>query len=172
MRPLRDIDYKIISEYIKNSRMSDRELAKKVGVSQPTITRKRTIYEKEQLLEYASIPNFQKLGIEIVAFTFAVWSPEMLKNYPSEERIKKAQAFFSKHPNVIFASSGRGLGMGRMMISFHKNYSDYVEFFKQAEDGWAGLLTKLESFTISLETDEIVVPLSFKRSGEYLGKTE
>jgi DNA-binding Lrp family transcriptional regulator len=71
MQPLKDIDYKIISEHIKNSRISDRELAKKVGVSQPTITRKRTIYEKERLLEYTSIPNFQKLGIEIMAFTFA-----------------------------------------------------------------------------------------------------
>jgi len=171
MKPLKDIDYKIISEYIKNSKISDRELAKKVGVSQPTITRKRTIYEEERLLEYTSIPNFQKLGIEIMAFTFAAWSPEMIKNYPAEERIKKAKAFFSKKPNVIFASSGRGLGMGRMMVSFHKNYSDYVEFLKHAEDEWAGLLIKLESFTISLETDAVVVPLSFKNLGEYFGKT-
>jgi hypothetical protein len=96
----------------------------------------------------------------------------MLKNYPAEERIKKAQAFFSKNPNVIFASSGRGLGMSRMMVSFHKNYSDYVEFLKHAEDEWTGLLAKMESFTISLETDAVVVPLSFKRSGEYLRKTE
>jgi DNA-binding Lrp family transcriptional regulator len=152
--------------------MSDRELAKRVGVSQPTITRKRTIYEKEQLLEYTSIPNFQKLGIEIMAFTFATWSSEMFKNYPAEERIKKAQAFFSKKPNVIFASSGHGLGMGRMLVSFHRNYSDYVEFLKHAENEWAGLLTKLESFTISLKTDAVVVPLSFKRLGEYLRKTE
>jgi hypothetical protein len=96
----------------------------------------------------------------------------MIKNHPEDKRIEKAKAFFSKHPNIIFASSGRGLGMGRIIVTVHKNYSDYVELMKQAENEWAGLLTKLESFTISPKTDAVLVPLSFKNFGKYIRKPE
>jgi DNA-binding Lrp family transcriptional regulator len=172
MKSMKDIDLKVLCELVEDSRISDRSLAKKIGVSQPTVTRKRTFLEKERLLEYTAIPNFEKLGIEILAFTFASWSPEMLKNYPENKRVEKAKTFFSKHPNIVFASSGRGLGMGRMIVTVHKNYSDYVEFMKQAEIEWAGLLTKLESFTISPKTDAVLMPLSFKNFGKYMRKTE
>ena len=43
---MRELDLKVISELMKNSRLSDRELSKKIGVSQPTITRTRSKLEK------------------------------------------------------------------------------------------------------------------------------
>jgi DNA-binding Lrp family transcriptional regulator len=36
---MREIELKVLSELMKNSRVSDRELAKKIGSSQPTVTR-------------------------------------------------------------------------------------------------------------------------------------
>jgi len=45
MTKLKVIDYKILFELTKNSKISDRKLAKKVGVSQPTITRRRAKLE-------------------------------------------------------------------------------------------------------------------------------
>jgi DNA-binding Lrp family transcriptional regulator len=36
---MKDIERRLISELMKNSRRSDRELAKALGTSQPTITR-------------------------------------------------------------------------------------------------------------------------------------
>ena len=36
---LKDVELKLFSELMKNSRRSDRELAKVIGVSQPTVTR-------------------------------------------------------------------------------------------------------------------------------------
>ena len=40
MQNLKSIDYKILFALMKNSKISDRQLAKEIGVSQPTVTRR------------------------------------------------------------------------------------------------------------------------------------
>ncbi len=55
---LKDIDYKILYELMKNSKVSDRQLAKKIGVSQPTIIRRRSRLEKEVINGYTAIPKW------------------------------------------------------------------------------------------------------------------
>jgi len=62
---LKPVDYEILSQLIKNSKISDRKLAGKLGVSQPTVTRKRAKMEKAELIDYTAVPNFAKLGFEI-----------------------------------------------------------------------------------------------------------
>jgi len=53
---LKDVELKSISELMKSSRRSDRELAKAIGVSQPTISRTIKRLEKEKLIkEYTMI---------------------------------------------------------------------------------------------------------------------
>ncbi|MCK4498347.1 AsnC family transcriptional regulator [Candidatus Bathyarchaeota archaeon] len=39
---LDDVDLRILSELMKNAKMSDREIAKRLEGSQPTITRRRS----------------------------------------------------------------------------------------------------------------------------------
>jgi len=57
---------------MKNSRRSDRELAKAVGVSEPTIGRLIKKLEKEGIIqEYTMIPDFARLGYELMAITLA-----------------------------------------------------------------------------------------------------
>ena len=173
MKRVRDFELKLVSELLKNSRRSDRDLAKVIGSSQPTVTRNRQRLEKERIIgDYTMIPDFAKLGIEIVAFTFGVWHHEIPKNLSEIERIEKAKKFISNHPNVVFASSGRGLEMGKIVVTVHKDYSDYARFLRQIQIEWAGLLTGLESFIISLKTDTIAAPLSFRYLMEYLTKIE
>jgi DNA-binding Lrp family transcriptional regulator len=70
---VKSVELKLLCELIKNSRKSDRKLAKLVGVSQPTVTRTRTRLEKEGLIEYSGVPNLRKIGFEIIAITFANW---------------------------------------------------------------------------------------------------
>jgi Lrp/AsnC family leucine-responsive transcriptional regulator len=66
---MREIEWKVLSELMKNAKISDRELAKKIGSSQPTVTRARRKLEKEGYIrEYTVIPNFRKLGIGCHAF--------------------------------------------------------------------------------------------------------
>jgi DNA-binding Lrp family transcriptional regulator len=154
---------------MKNSRRSDRELSRALGISQPTVSRMIRKLEKEGAIkEYTMIPDLQKLGVEIVAFTFGVWSTEKIKDYSESERIEKAKKFISAHPNVVFASSGMGLGMGRTIITVHKNYSDYDAFMKQIENEWAGLLTRLDSFIISVRTAAITMPFSLRHLMDYI----
>ena len=172
MKKLKDVDYKIISELMKNSRISDRKLATIVGVSQPTVSRKRAMFEKEGLVEYNTTLNLIKFGFEIMAFIFASWKHEFRKdmNTNSEAFKKKTRAFFSKHPNILYASTGRGLGMARarMFISLHRSYADYAKFMTELEEQWGRYLEKNEIFIISLKSDSILRPLTFKYLAEYL----
>jgi Lrp/AsnC family transcriptional regulator for asnA, asnC and gidA len=65
---MKETELKLISELMKNSRRSDRELAKAIGVSQPTVSRMITRLEKEGVVkEYTIIPDFHKLGYSLVA---------------------------------------------------------------------------------------------------------
>ena len=57
MTKLKDIDFKILFELMKNSKTSDRKLAKKIGVSQPTVTRRRARLQKEVIEGYTTIPK-------------------------------------------------------------------------------------------------------------------
>jgi len=60
--------------------------------------------------------------------------------------------------------------MGLVSISIHKNYSGYVEFVRKLEREWGQHLSKLDSFTVSLKSDIIVIPFTFKHLHEYIRK--
>jgi len=47
---LKDVELKFISELMKNSRRSDRELARVLGLSQPTVGRMMKKLEKEGII--------------------------------------------------------------------------------------------------------------------------
>jgi len=166
MKRLKPIDYKILFELVKNSKISDRKLSKKIGVSQPTVTRRRAGLEREKLVDYTAIPNFEKLGFEIMAFTYATWKHEA----HTTERVSDAKSFLSKHPNIIFVSTGRGFGMDRMFISLHRDYTDYAEFMKELKDEWGKFVTNSDTFMVSLKSDNILRNLTFKYLENYMEK--
>lgn len=63
---MKKIDMKLLSELLKDSKRSDRELAKVLGVSQPTVTRMRTKLVKEGMIrDWIVVPDFVKMGYEI-----------------------------------------------------------------------------------------------------------
>lgn len=47
MPQLKDIDFRILAELMGNSKTSDRKLARTIGVSQPTVTRRRANLERD-----------------------------------------------------------------------------------------------------------------------------
>ncbi len=170
MTKLKDIDFKIASWLMKNSKISDRKLAEIIGVSQPTVTRRRAKLEKEGMLEYTAIPNFAKLGFEIIAISFYSWTPEANSmQCESPEKVKnKLSAFLSKHKNIIFTSNGRGFGMERVMISVHESYSDYTELMNAVNMEWGAYLSESKSFIISTESDTAGRHLGFKYLAEHI----
>ena len=164
MQKLKPIDYAILSALMKNSKISDRQLAKQIGVSQPTVTRRRARMEKERLLDYTAIPDFAKLGFEILAFTFTTSK----KPGVPEEQIPKAKSFFDKRDDVIFVSTCSGNERNRMNISIHRSYSDYVTFTRALEKEWGDSMTNRTSFIVSLKGDTIIRNLTFKHLGDYI----
>ncbi len=115
---------KLLYELIKNSRRSDRDLAKVLGFSQPTVTRTRSKLEDEKyILQYTALPDFTKLGFELIAFTFAQLVPDETKR---DVQVPKQ---LEKDPRVVFVADGDGLdGKNLMVATMHKNYTDYSDF--------------------------------------------
>ncbi len=136
---------RLVSEMLKNSKKSDRELAGILGVSQPTVSRTRARIEKEYIKTYTIIPDFEKLGYQIMAFTLA---KKASGNVASE--ITKSKEWVDKHPNVIFGAEGEGLGKDLVLISFHKNYSAYAEFMRSFAMDMGTSLDNFESFLVSV----------------------
>ena len=142
---------RLLLEYLKDSKRSDRELAKVVGVSQPTITRMRSRLVKEGLIEdFTIIPNFVKMGVEILALTFVKMRPGIL----TQETMEEARKYAASFPNAIFASTGEGLGMTGVIISFHKDYTDYHSKLNLLRVDWKDFTEDIQSFVVSLREGE------------------
>ncbi len=172
MTKIKDIDLKILSWLMKNSKISDRKLAEIIGVSQPTVTRRRAKIEKELSIDYTAIPNFKKLGMEIMAFHAVQWKPEGYESLSqTEDFMKKVNEFLSKHPNVIFASSGQGCGFSRIAITIHRDYSDFVKFRTEFQKEWGQCAAKHDSFIVSLKSDKVVRHLTLKYLADYIKNT-
>ena len=165
----KDINHEILSRLIKNARTSDRQMAREIGVSQPTITRRRARLEKEGFLNYKSVPSFRKLGVEIITFTLLVWKRKVHEHDLDRESCnRRLQTFISKQPNIVFASSGQGLGMTRIIITVHKRYSDYVKFMSLIDEQWGTCLERSDSFIVSFKSDKIQKQFSFENIIDYL----
>jgi DNA-binding Lrp family transcriptional regulator len=165
---LKDVELRLVSELMKNSRRSDRELAKAIGVSQPTVSRMIQKFEKEGIIqEYTAIPNLGKLGMEIVAIV--LFKLKLPSQSDPSTRIGKAEEFVEKHPNLIFASSGIGLSSDRVGISVHKDYSDYAKFIRDVRE-YSGPYEIVDTFLMSYKSDSIPRSLSLKTLGDYIRK--
>jgi DNA-binding Lrp family transcriptional regulator len=94
---LKDVEIRIVAELMKNSRRSDREIALAVGVSQPTVSRTIEKLEKEGVIkEYTMIPDFSRLGYEIMGST-----QFELREEPFEDRVKAREAIIDKHAGLV-----------------------------------------------------------------------
>ncbi|MFP3984918.1 MAG: Lrp/AsnC family transcriptional regulator [Candidatus Bathyarchaeia archaeon] len=157
---MRETEEKLFHELVKNSKRSDRELAKLLGVSQPTVTRTRKRLEKELISEYTIIPVWEKFGFEIMAFTYG----KTQVHIKEEQRkfVTKAREWMNSHPNVIFSSSGHGMGMNSVTISFHRNYTCFSNFLSEYMAFWGDYLADVETFLVSIQGGTIFKLFSFK----------
>lgn len=152
---------RLLREMLRNSKRSDRQIAKGLGVSQPTVTRTRARLEKEYIRTYTVIPDFAKLGYQILAFTFF-----KMKSYPSPEEadkiMQRAKEWTSKHPNIIFAADGEGFRKDIVMMSFHKDYSRYSDFMRTFAMDWGKIISEFDSFLVSIGSGFKIKPLDLK----------
>ena len=157
---IKKITKKLLFELLKDSKRSDRELAKILGVSQPTVTRKRNMLVKEGVIrEFTIIPNLVKLGYEIMAICCAK------KKKPITEPTEKGIKWVEKYPNIIFAANAEGMGKNAVFISLHKNYTDYSHFITEQLRYWGDELEDYDTMLISLK-GIIAKPLSLSYLAE------
>jgi len=154
---------KLLRELIRNSRRSDRELAKAIQASQPTVTRNRKVLG-EYIRSYTIVPEFSKIGYEILAFTFA--KAKTYRRNAVEAKMGYATEWAMQHPNIIFASDGEGISKDVIVVSLHENYSKYADFMRDYSVSFADLLSDIQSFIISLKTGIIFKPFDLKYLAE------
>jgi len=165
---MKDIKLKLLSELMKNSKASDRELAVKLGVSQPTVSRVRARLEKEGYIkEYTFIPDFSKLGFEIAAVTLI-----KLKKELTDEELGKiwkfTNGYLKENPFAyLMAAEGIGLGYNRVVISLHQDYADFVRFVRATREVPFAELGAFDTFMISLSSKHYQ-PLTFSILANYL----
>ena len=146
----KELPQRLLRELLKNSKRSDKELAKILKVSQPTITRTRHKLEKNGMIEdYTIVPNFKKMGFELLVINLAKIRPEIL----SSDK-EKAGEFIAKFPTTIFASVGEGMGMNAVSISFYKNYTEYHQRVNQFLIEWKGFVEDIQSFVVPIKEGE------------------
>jgi DNA-binding Lrp family transcriptional regulator len=162
MEKLKTIDYKLLGELMKDSRRSDRELAKVLGTSQPTISRRRVNLEKNFIEGYTAIPKLEKIGFELVVFSFVKHNLKYAKPEVSEDIFKKVKEWMMKQPNVILAISGQGMGWDGIFVSFHKSYSDFVKFMREHNREFSDLLIDTQSFIADINPTTIRKPFHLK----------
>jgi len=162
MAKLKTVDHKLLWELMKNSRRSDRELAKVLGTSQPTVSRRRMIIEKSFIDGYTAIPKWEKIGFELVAFTFVKHKIKYAKPEVRAAAFKKVEEWMMKQPNVILAIDGQGMGWDGVCVSFHKSYSDFTEFMRKHNSELSELLIDTQSFIADINPTTIRKPFHLK----------
>lgn len=142
MKPLM---VKLVSQLLRNSRKSDREIGKLLKVSQPTVSRTRGKLEKEGVIqEYTIIPDFVKLGFEIVAIS-------CVRAKARTDYLERAKKWVKNYPNVVLMAKAEGAGKNGVMVSLHTSYTDYSKFVSETQLHWGDDIEDYETMLISLK---------------------
>lgn len=161
MEKLKATDYRLLGELIKNSRRSDRELARALDISQPTVTRRRAFLEKELIESYTAIPKWEKLGYEILAITLVKIKADIASKAHYDATRKKGVQWLMSQPNVIMSGACRGAGADSFMISLHKSYPDYDDFMRNYRLELGEFASDIQCILVNLAGKEIMKPFSF-----------
>lgn len=159
---------RLLLEMISHSKRSDRGLAKELKISQPTVTRARRWLEANgYIMEYSLVPNFSKIGLELMAFSFMkLCSRRVGEKY--EDNVKQASAFFGSYANVVMALRGEGMSYDVIVVSVHKSFAEFTRFMKKLKTESAGTEV-VGSFLASLEDSGQYRHLTFRGLKAYLG---
>ena len=155
---------------MKNSKTSDRELAKRLGVSQPTVSRIRAKLEKEGYIkEYTVIPDFVKLGFQLASFILV-----KLKKDLSKEELEKARQISLKDmaeraPNeMVLFNRGMGGGYTGVLVSFHKSYSDFSELLTRMREYPFVDISATLTFLVDLNDEIQYRPFTFSTLAKHV----
>lgn len=145
---MKNTEVRLIAELMKNSHRSDRELARVLKVSQPTVTRVRTRLEKEGVIqEYTMIPDFGKLGYQIMGIT----SLQLTTDEDPQKVTKEAIEYQKRNPNAMLTGvKGMSGNKNRVFINFYEDYQAYCEIIRRTREFPYVNVDSVESFLVDL----------------------
>ena len=153
----------LLREILRDSNRSDRELAKVLGVSQPTISRMRKKLLEENLIDsYTVVPIFSNMGYRIMVFTFVKTVNVFAPKADRKRWFNKIKEWTNNKPNVIFSENCRGMGVDGGMISLHRSYSDFDVFMNEHNQEFGSVITDVKNVFFNLDNHENIKPLHFK----------
>jgi DNA-binding Lrp family transcriptional regulator len=152
VKTLKDTELRLLSELMKNSRRSDRELARAIGASQPTITRTRRKLEKEGYIkEYTMIPDFAKLGYGLMSVSFINVNNNARPDENKGVITAAAEEVNKKVFPDLLIERGMGLGFDVIIITLHRSFSDYTEQVNYTKSRPFVQTNRVESFLVDLK---------------------
>ena len=168
---MKEVEARLISELMKNSRRSDRELAEAVGVSQPTISRLIKKLEKEGYIkEYTIVPDFEKLGYNLLGFTLvkqkAVTAQELAEVRKASTEVEKANPHAS-----LMAVDGLGFGKDVLFATFYTDYPAYARAMELTKRLPFVDLDNIETFLVSIKDRNNYRILSMSQIAKHFAAT-
>jgi DNA-binding Lrp family transcriptional regulator len=170
---LKHIEIKVIAELIKNSRRSDREIAKAVGSSQPTISRTIKKLEKEGYIkEYTMIPDFSRLGYQMMAFTFLGKQETVNENERTALREGALESEKKDPIACMTVADGTGIGKGRVLVFLYQDYTSYRKGLERIRRLPNVEADDMDSFIVDLNDENNFRVLSFREVARHFETSE
>ena len=111
-----DTEKNVYCVLVSYPELSDSDIGRDLGVSRHTISRLRRKFEENNLMIRVTLPNFVKLGFEILALYHIRFNPRNLPNMEDDE------AALLMSDSTVFLASRR---FEAVVISIYKDYDDY-----------------------------------------------
>jgi DNA-binding Lrp family transcriptional regulator len=157
---------------MKNSHRSDKELAHLLGTSRAVVSRLIKKLEKDGCIgEFTVIPNFAKLGFEVMAVTLIKGE----KSFTNDEYDVAINAGMELERQeglpVVMVVKGLGLSYDVMIVSFHRDYTQYRELVVKLRQLFCvSSGVDVQSFIVDLADYTRYRPLTFTALADYLGR--
>lgn len=166
---MKKLELRLIAELMKNSRRSDRDLAKVLEVSQPTITRTRTRLEKAGIIgEYTMIPRFSSIGFEILALTLIKWAKSLAEKEFGQVMTAGRDLDKKQGLSVLMVVRGLGADYDMAIVSIHENYSEYHNFLNHLRNLPFSEQFETDNFLVSLQESSNYRLLTFSALADYV----
>jgi len=159
----------VLEELVKNCKISDQEIARKLKTSRPTILKIRKRLEKKGIIKgYTSLIDFEKIGLNLQAVILYRW-----KDYSKSEELESIIKFIRNLPEVILFVKGEGVGSKTdLIISAHEDLKDYEKFIRklkyQLKDNVENVDVFLSSVDGIFKNYELSSPAISKISGDVI----
>lgn len=133
----------VLLELLKNAKIADQEIARRIGTSRPTVIKVRKRLEKTGVITgYGVNVNYDLAGLHVLATSFVRWD-----NFAKKIEMQRYINYVKRHPCVIRFSSGEGVGSMTMMVeSAHATLGDYELFWHDLQEKGGENVSEVQIF--------------------------